>query len=88
MVYSQLELTLKNLHNVIFASPYKSRIKVLQSLGRGLRVTKDKDKVTLYDISDDFSTENRNNYTLNHFIERVKIYNEENFNYKITNINF
>jgi superfamily II DNA or RNA helicase len=81
-------INIKNLHNVIFASPYKSRIKVLQSLGRGLRVTKDKDKVTLYDISDDFSTENRNNYTLNHFIERVKIYNEENFNYKITNINF
>lgn len=81
-------INIKNLHNIIFASPYKARIKVLQSIGRGLRVTDDKNTATLYDISDDFSTDNRNNYTLNHFIERVKIYNEENFNYKITNLNF
>jgi len=81
-------INIKNLHNVIFASPYKARIKVLQSIGRGLRVTDEKDTATLYDISDDFSTDNRNNYTLNHFIERIKLYNEENFNYKITNLNF
>ena len=79
-------INIKNLHNVIFASPSKSRIRNLQSIGRVLRKGKDKVKATLYDISDDCSTKNRRNYTLNHFIERIKTYNEENFNYEIITI--
>jgi len=79
-------INIKNLHNVIFASPSKSRIRNLQSIGRVLRKGKDKVKATLYDISDDCSTKSRRNYTLNHFIERIKIYNEENFNYDIITI--
>ena len=47
---------------------------------------KDKTKAMLYDIADDCSTKSRRNYTLNHFIERIKIYNEENFNYDIITI--
>jgi superfamily II DNA or RNA helicase len=58
----------------------------LQSIGRVLRKGKDKVKATLYDIADDCSTKNRRNYTLNHLIERIKIYNEENFNYDIITI--
>tara|TARA_A100001201_G_scaffold115062_1_gene98693 strand:- start:761 stop:2056 length:1296 start_codon:yes stop_codon:yes gene_type:complete len=79
-------INIKNLHNVIFASPSKSRIRNLQSIGRVLRKGKDKTKAVLYDISDDCSTKSRRNYTLNHFIERIKIYNEENFNYEIITI--
>jgi len=79
-------INIKNLHNVIFASPSKSRVRNLQSIGRVLRKGKDKVKATLYDISDDCSTKNRRNYTLNHFIERIKTYNEENFNYEIITI--
>ena len=79
-------INIKNLHNVIFASPSKSRIRNLQSIGRVLRKGKDKVKATLYDISDDCSTKNRRNYTLNHFIERIKTYNEERFNYEIVTI--
>jgi superfamily II DNA or RNA helicase len=79
-------VNIKNLHNVIFASPSKSRIRNLQSIGRVLRKGENKTKATLYDISDDCSYKSRKNYTLNHFIERVKIYNEENFNYQITTI--
>jgi superfamily II DNA or RNA helicase len=79
-------INIKKLHNVIFASPSKSRIRNLQSIGRVLRKGKDKVKATLYDISDDCSTKNRRNYTLNHFIERIKTYNEENFNYEIITI--
>jgi superfamily II DNA or RNA helicase len=79
-------INIKNLHNVIFASPSKSRVRNLQSIGRVLRKGKGKVKATLYDISDDCSTKNRRNYTLNHFIERIKIYNEENFNYDIITI--
>jgi superfamily II DNA or RNA helicase len=80
-------INIKNLHNVVFASPSKSRIRNLQSIGRVLRKGNNKVKATLYDISDDISYKSRKNYTLNHLIERIKIYNEENFNYEIVNIN-
>jgi superfamily II DNA or RNA helicase len=80
-------ISIKNLHNVIFASPSKSRIRNLQSIGRVLRKGNNKDKATLYDISDDCTYNSRKNYTLNHFIERVKIYTEEDFNYEIITIN-
>ena len=76
-------INIKNLHNVIFASPSKSRIRNLQSIGRVLRKGKNKNKAMLYDIADNITVKNKRNYTLNHLIERVKIYNEENFNYEI-----
>jgi len=79
-------INIKNLHNVIFASPSKSRIRNLQSIGRVLRKGKNKTKAILYDIADDSTYKARKNYTLNHLIERIKIYNEENFNYEIITI--
>jgi len=79
-------INIRNLHNVVFASPSKSRIRNLQSIGRVLRKGDNKVKATLYDIADDISYKSRKNYTLNHLIERIKIYNEENFNYDIINI--
>jgi superfamily II DNA or RNA helicase len=81
-------VNIKNLHNVIFASPSKSRVRNLQSIGRILRKGDNKSKAVLYDISDDITYKSRKNYTLNHLIERIKIYNEENFNYEILQINF
>ena len=80
-------INIKNLHNVIFASPSKSRIRNLQSIGRVLRKGDNKTQAVLYDISDDCTKNSRKNYTLNHLIERVKIYNEENFNYEFVQIN-
>ena len=79
-------INIKNLHNIIFASPSKSRIRNLQSIGRVLRKGNQKTRATLYDIADDISSNSRKNYTLNHLIERIKIYNEEKFNYDIVNI--
>ena len=79
-------INIKNLHNVIFASPSKSRIRNLQSIGRVLRKGNGKSQAVLYDIADDCTKQNRKNYTLNHLIERIKVYNEENFNYDIVNI--
>ena len=80
-------INIKNLHNVIFASPSKSRVRNLQSIGRVLRKGKDKVKAKLYDIADDLTLNSRKNYTLNHFIERIKIYAQEQFNYEIISIN-
>ena len=79
-------INIRNLHNIIFASPSKSRIRNLQSIGRGLRVSETKQRAVLYDISDDLRTGKHVNFTLRHFMERVKIYNEERFSYKIYKI--
>lgn len=80
-------INIKNLHNVIFASPSKSRVRNLQSIGRVLRKGNNKTRATLYDIADDVTFAKKKNYTLNHLVERIKIYNEEKFNYDIVNIN-
>jgi len=79
-------VNIRNLHNIIFASPSKSRVRNLQSIGRGLRLGENKEEATLFDIADDFRIGKFANYTLKHFVERVKIYDEEKFNYKFYNI--
>jgi superfamily II DNA or RNA helicase len=79
-------INIRNLHNVIFASPSKSRVRNLQSIGRGLRKGDNKTEAILYDISDDFRVGKFVNFTLKHFIERVKIYDEEKFKYKFYNV--
>lgn len=79
-------INIRNLHNVVFASPSKSRIRNLQSIGRGLRKADTKSKAVLYDIADDLRVGDYTNFTLKHFMERVKIYNEERFAYKIYKI--
>jgi len=79
-------INIRNLHNIIFASPSKSRVRNLQSIGRGLRKMDGKEVATLYDIADDLRVGKHINFTLQHFIERVKIYTEEKFPFKTYNI--
>jgi len=79
-------INIRNLHNVIFASPSKSRVRNLQSIGRGLRIGDNKTEAVLYDIADDFRIGKHVNFTLKHFGERCKIYDEEKFKYKFYNI--
>ena len=77
-------INIKRLHNIIFASPSKSRIRNLQSIGRVLRKGEGKDIATLYDIADNIGGQN---YTLRHLNERVNIYNDENFKYEVIKVN-
>jgi type I site-specific restriction endonuclease len=85
-------INIKNLHNLVLGSPTKSRIRSLQSIGRGLRIGDstdillDNEKVTIYDIVDNLQYKKKANFTLKHFMERVKIYNSEKFPYKVYNI--
>jgi superfamily II DNA or RNA helicase len=79
-------ININNLHNVIFASPSKSRIRNLQSIGRGLRRGGKKTECKLYDIGDDMTWKNRKNYTLLHMVERLKIYNDEQFDYHLVRV--
>lgn len=76
-------VNVKNIHNIIFASPSKSRVRNLQSIGRGLRLNDNKERCILYDIADDLTWKSKKNHTILHFAERIKIYNEEKFDYKI-----
>ncbi len=80
-------INIRNLHNIIFASPSKSQIKVLQSIGRGLRQSDDGSTTNLIDIADDLHIKSHKNFTLRHSAERIKIYTKEQFPYKIYNIN-
>jgi len=76
-------VNIRNLDTIIFASPTKSRIKTLQSIGRTLRIGDKTDKAVLYDIVDDLTDKSYKNFAVKHFLERVKIYNEERFKYKL-----
>lgn len=79
-------INIPSIENVIFASPSKSKIRNLQSIGRGLRLKNGKTHCNLFDISDDFSWKSKKNHTLNHLTERLKIYSEEQFKYKLLEI--
>ena len=80
-------INIRNLHNVIFASPSKSRVRNLQSIGRVLRTGDNKAQAVLYDIADDCSRGSTYNYTFRHLVERMKIYDSESFDYEIIKVN-
>jgi superfamily II DNA or RNA helicase len=79
-------INIRNINNIVLASPSKSKIRVLQSIGRGLRTSSNKDSILIYDLADDISYKERQNYTLTHFISRLNIYNQEEFNYEINKV--
>jgi superfamily II DNA or RNA helicase len=79
-------VNIRNLHNIIFSSPTKSKIRSLQSIGRVLRLGENKDAATLYDIADDLRYGPYTNFTLKHYEERIKIYSEEKFTFTTSNI--
>lgn len=79
-------ITIRNLHNVIFARPTKSQVKVLQMLGRSLGLSDDGRPSRLFDIADDLSWGKRANYTLKHCAERIKMYIAEKHKYKIVQV--
>jgi superfamily II DNA or RNA helicase len=80
-------VNIKSLKYVVFASPYKSEIKVLQSIGRILRLKKGKNRAFLLDIVDDFRYKKSINYSYKHFSRRWDIYKEEQFPVSISEFN-
>jgi len=79
-------VNIRNLHNIVFSSPTKSKIRSLQSIGRVLRLSDNKDTATLYDLADDLRYGAYTNFTLKHYEERVKIYSEEKFPFTSSNV--
>lgn len=79
-------INIKNINSIIFASPSKSVVRVLQSIGRGLRKSDRKDTATVYDLGDNLSWKSYRNHTLRHMDERLAIYTKEKFTFSIKNI--
>ncbi len=79
---------IKKLNNIFFCHPSKARITTLQAIGRVLRRSEVKTNAKLYDIVDDLSIEKSLNFSMRHFLERLKIYKSEKFPYKITKVGY
>jgi superfamily II DNA or RNA helicase len=79
-------INIKNLENLIFAFGLKAKITTLQGIGRGLRIGRS-NKICVFDICDDLTWKSWTNYSLRHASERMKIYQEERFNYSIVKVN-
>jgi superfamily II DNA or RNA helicase len=80
-------VNIPSLRNIISASPSKSKVRVLQSIGRVLRQSSGKDNAILYDIADDLTWKSRKNFTIMHFMNRIAMYNEEKFDYRLYPVN-
>lgn len=81
-------VSINNLHNLIFASPSAGIVRILQSIGRGLRLNTNKHIANLFDVGDDirYNLNSENNNTLNHYLKRLSIYKNEKFSYQIYKI--
>lgn len=65
-------ISIKNLHNIVFAAIGKARIKIIQSIGRSLRLHHSKQMATIFDIADVCLT-----YGNKHYEERKRLYYQE-----------
>lgn len=74
-------INIKNLHNIVLASSTKSPVRLLQSIGRGLRLHDSKKECVIYDFADDLRYKSWTNYSMQHAKERELIYMKENFDY-------
>jgi superfamily II DNA or RNA helicase len=79
----QAGINIVNIDNIIFAAPTASIIRLLQSIGRGLRRSEDKTKLNVFDFADDLRWKSKENHTFDHLLERINIYNREEFDYKL-----
>jgi len=84
---SSVGLNIKNLHNLILASPIKGQIAILQSIGRGLRKGDTKEKINVFDVVDQIEVGSYKCYSLAHGINRIKIYTKANLPFNIQTIN-
>jgi len=73
-------INIKNLHYILFAASGKAKIKILQTIGRGVRLHPLKNMLYIFDIADNLRYGNK------HLKERIKLYDTEKIQYKETEI--
>ena len=81
-------ISIKNIHNIFFTESFKSEIIIRQSIGRGLRLHKEKDVLSIVDFVDNFCYDGWKNYLYKHGDARQKIYKEQKFPYDVKKVNF
>jgi superfamily II DNA or RNA helicase len=81
-------INIKNLHNIVFSQGGKSMIRIIQSIGRGLRIAENGQITTLYDFVDDLTHKSRESYSIRHAAERLSIYINQEFPFKIIEVDF
>jgi superfamily II DNA or RNA helicase len=80
-------INIRNLSNLILVNSIKTEIRLLQSIGRALRLHENKDKAIIWDLVDNLQFKSKINYCLKHFYERKTIYEANKFNVKYFDIN-
>jgi type I site-specific restriction endonuclease len=78
-----LGVNITNLRTLVFASPSKSKYRVLQSIGRALRMSEGKSHATLVDIVDDLRIGKHVNFVFQHAQQRIEYYSTEKFPYTL-----
>ncbi len=79
-------ISVKNIHNIVFAESFKSDKIIRQSIGRGMRLHSTKEKTNIIDIVDDFSYNGDKNFLIRHMEKRLEIYETQGFPYKIYDV--
>jgi len=75
-------VSIKNLHNIVFIESFKSPQRIIQSIGRGLRLFQGKQTANIFDLVDVFVEENPRNAFFRHGQERMKLYDQHKYPYK------
>lgn len=77
----------RNLHVLIFAHPMQAKDKILQAIGRGLRLHDSKDRIIIHDIADSlYKSKNTRNHGFTHAMARISYYEDQKFNYTVNEI--
>jgi len=79
-------VSIKNLHNIIFADSFKSEQIIIQSIGRALRLFDGKVTANIFDLVDIFEKD-PNNIFYKQFLERESFYIKRSYPYKLLKIN-
>jgi superfamily II DNA or RNA helicase len=74
-------INIPRIFNLVLIEPGKSFVRVIQSIGRGIRKAEDKDHVEIWDITSACK------YAKRHLTERKKYYKEAKYPFTITKVN-
>ncbi len=75
-------INIPRIFNLVLIEPGKSFVRVIQSIGRGIRKAEDKDHVEIWDLTSSCKFAKR------HLTQRKKFYKEANYPYNIEKINY
>ena len=76
-------VSINNLHNIVFAEGFKAEQRIIQSIGRALRLHEDKEVASIYDLVDVYTEDRWSNVYYRHGLERRNMYDKHEYPYKV-----